>query len=140
MTQSTHPDTYSRADLLTYLVVSQLMRHRLTGKWLTAEHAVESTQLWMYVNGRIDLLVRVSLATQAQCLATQMLSVSKLELDARALVGAFAKSGNLDYRSPAVAEVRHTCMAHMTSRSTLRRSTRCGVVWNMGNLVTQAVY
>ncbi|WP_241975138.1 hypothetical protein [Paraburkholderia sp. BL17N1] len=96
--------------------MSQLIRHRLTGKWLTAEQAVESTHLWMYANGRIDLLARVSLVTQAQCLAARLLSMSTVKLDAKALAGAIARSGQLDYRSPVAAEVHHACVVHVTSR------------------------
>jgi hypothetical protein len=114
MSWSTHPNTHSCADLLTYLVVSQLVRHRITGKWLTAKHSVESTHLWMAVNGRLDLLARVSLASCAQELAEQLLQVSKVEFDAKTLVAAFADSGRLNYRSPAVAEVRHACMTRIT--------------------------
>jgi hypothetical protein len=113
MSWSTQPNTHSCADLLTYLVVSQLVRHRLTGKWLTTKHSVESTHLWMAMNGRLDLLARVSLASRAQALAEQLLQVSKVEFDAKTLVTAFVDSGRLNYRSPAVAEVRHACMARI---------------------------
>lgn len=112
----THSDIHSHAELLTYLVVSQLLRRHLTGKWLTAEHTIESTHLWMCVNGRLDLLARVSLASQAEELAARMLGASKVGFDAKALAGAFFEAGHIDYRSPAVAEVHRACMKHVMSR------------------------
>ncbi|WP_454873873.1 hypothetical protein [Paraburkholderia xenovorans] len=115
MSWSNYADTDACTDLLTYLVVSQLLRHSLTGKWLTAGHAVEFTHLWMYVNGPLDLLARVSLAGRAQALSAQMLRVSKQLFDAKSLASAFVDSGRLDYRSPAVAEVHRVCMALVVS-------------------------
>ncbi|SOE98715.1 hypothetical protein SAMN05446635_6692 [Burkholderia sp. OK233] len=111
------PDTHTRADLLTYLVVSQLIRRRLTGKWLTAQHVVQSTHLWMCANGGIDLLQRVALGSCAQALATHVMQVSKVRFDAMTFADAFVDHVHLDYQSRAVVEVYHTCTVHLMSRS-----------------------
>jgi len=95
--------------------VSQLLRHSLSGKWLTVERAVEFTHFWMYVNGPLDLLARVSLASRTEALAVQMLRVSKQLFDAKTLTNAFVDSRHLDYRSPAVAEVYRVCMVLVIS-------------------------
>jgi hypothetical protein len=95
--------------------MSQLLRHHLTGKWMTVEHAAEFTHLWMYVNGPLDLLARVSLAGRAEALAAQMLRESKQSFDAKALAEAFVGPGHLDYRSAVVVAVHHACTLHVTS-------------------------
>ncbi|SFU24826.1 hypothetical protein SAMN05192563_103022 [Paraburkholderia aspalathi] len=99
--------------LLTYLVVSQLMRYSLTDRWLTERQVVESTHLWMCVNGRIDLLQRVTLASRAQDIAAHVLRVSKVQFDAETLTGAFVDFIHLDYQSPVVAESHHACAVHV---------------------------
>ncbi|AXE95221.1 hypothetical protein ACOCG7_01370 [Paraburkholderia sp. DD10] len=114
MPWSSYPDINARVDLLTYLVVSQLLRHRLIGKWLTTQHVVESTHLWMHVNGELNLLQRVALASRAQELAAHVIRVSKIRFDVKALADAFADYPRLDYKSPAVVEVYSACMAHVT--------------------------
>jgi hypothetical protein len=100
-------------DLLTYLVVSQLVRYRLTDRWLTARQVVESTHLWMCVNGRVELLQRVTLGSRAQDIAAHVLRVSKVQFDAEALTGVFVDFIHLDYRSPVVVEVHHACVVHV---------------------------
>jgi hypothetical protein len=110
---SSYPDTHTHADLLTYLVVSQLIRRRLTGKWLTAQHVVECTHLWMRANGGIDLLKRVTLGSCAQDLAAHVMQVSKVRFDAKALADAFVDHAHLDYQSRAVVEVYHVCTVHI---------------------------
>ncbi|WP_144161541.1 hypothetical protein [Paraburkholderia sp. BCC1885] len=44
-------DDEARSELLTYLVVSQLVGHATTGKWLKVEHLIESENLWLKANG-----------------------------------------------------------------------------------------
>ena len=117
MSWSNSSDTRTCADLLTYLVVSQLIRRRLTGKWLTAQHVVQCTHLWMCVNGRIDLLQRVALGSCAQALAMRVMQVSKVRFDAKTLRDAFVDHVHLDYQSRAVVEVYHACTVHITSGS-----------------------
>lgn len=115
MSWSNYADPHECADLLTYLVMSQLLKHSLTGEWLTAEHAVEFTHLWMHANGPLDLLARASLASRAQALAVQTLRRSKQLFDANTLATAFVDPARLDYRSAPVIEVHRVCMLRVTS-------------------------
>lgn len=115
MSWSNYPNTHARTDLLTYLVVSQLIRRCLTGRWLTVQHVVESTHLWMHVNGSVDLLQRVALTSCAQDIAIHLIRVSKMRFDAEDLAGALFDSVNLDYQSPAVVEVHRACLVHIMS-------------------------
>jgi hypothetical protein len=113
MSLSNHPDIHARADLLTYLVMSQLIRRRLTGEWLTTQHVVECTHLWMCANGGVDLMQRVALGSCAQDLAAHVMGVSKVKLDAKALTRAFVDPVHLDYGSPVVVEVYHACTVYL---------------------------
>jgi len=59
-------DLRARAELLTYLVVSHLLARQMTGEWLSVEHLVESTTLWLKTNGGgADVMQRVMLSTRA---------------------------------------------------------------------------
>jgi hypothetical protein len=56
-------DLRARAELLTYLVASHLFARRMTGDWLSSDHVVESTRIWLATNdGGADLLQRVMLS------------------------------------------------------------------------------
>ncbi|ANB75634.1 glutamine amidotransferase-like uncharacterized protein [Paraburkholderia sp. GAS348] len=107
-------DLLARTELLTYLVASQLaMRHK-TGRWLTTEHVVESTHLWLQLNGyEADWLQRVSLACRAQYLAERGTWASQRRPDAKTVAGAFFSGVRLDFKSPAVIEIFIACAANL---------------------------
>jgi hypothetical protein len=112
MPLSSYPSIGALAEFLTYLVVSQLVKRHLSGGWLTVEHLVESTHLWMHVNGHfIGLVQRVSLASRAKDLAARVANVSAGTFDAKTLGNAFLDHLNLNYRSQAVAEIYSNCVA-----------------------------
>jgi hypothetical protein len=112
ISSSSYPSIGAQAEFLSYLVMSQLVKRHLTGAWLTAEHLVESTHLWMHANGHvIDLMKRVSLASRAKDLAACVASVSEETLDAKALSRAFLDHLNLNYQSQPVAEIYRSCLA-----------------------------
>jgi hypothetical protein len=55
-------DLPARTELLTFLVVSHLLARSITGEWLSPEHVVESTHMWLSANGaNTDGLQRVML-------------------------------------------------------------------------------
>jgi len=111
---TSYPNIGAQAEFLTYLVMSQLVKHHLTGRWLTVEHLVESTHLWMQVNDHvIDVLERVSLASLAREMATHVLSVSEDMFDAKTLGGAFLDHLNLNYECQAVAKIYSSCVAFL---------------------------
>ena len=43
-------DSPERADLLCFLVLSQLIGHASTGDWLRTDHVVEATRMWLASN------------------------------------------------------------------------------------------
>lgn len=107
-----YPDISTRAELLTYLVTSQLIARHLTGKWLTVHDVVESTHLWMRTNGReFDVLHRVSLVSRAEGLAAHIARIGRNSFDAKTLRRAFLDHVNLNYQSPAVIEIYSNCVA-----------------------------
>ncbi|XUW90944.1 hypothetical protein OH764_28900 [Burkholderia sp. M6-3] len=66
MSKPLNLDLRARAELLTYLVVSHLLARQMTGEWLSVEHLVESTTLWLKTNGGgADVMQRVMLSTRA---------------------------------------------------------------------------
>lgn len=59
-------DLRARAELLPYLVSGHLLARQLTGDWLSPDHVVESTTLWMRRNGAgADVMQRVMLSSRA---------------------------------------------------------------------------
>lgn len=68
-------DLQARAELLTYLVASNLLALELTGEWLPVTNLVESTSVWMSSNGAgADVLERVRLAGKAHRLAQDLVA------------------------------------------------------------------
>jgi len=114
MPSSPYPSICAQAEFLTYLVVSQLTKRHLTGSWLTVEHVVESTHLWLSVNADgFDLLQRVRLANRAQDLAAHVMRSSATTFDSKTLGGAFLDHLHLDYQSLVVLEIYSACVAHI---------------------------
>lgn len=66
-------DLRARAELLAYLVSSHLLARQLTGAWLSSDHVVESTTLWLKTNGGgADVVQRVMLSSRALEVARQL--------------------------------------------------------------------
>jgi hypothetical protein len=66
-------DLRARAELLAYLVSSHLLAKQLTGDWLSPDHVVESTTLWLRTNGAgSDVMQRVMLSSRALEVARQL--------------------------------------------------------------------
>jgi hypothetical protein len=116
---SPYPDIGAQAELLAYLVLSQLLMRHLTGRWLTAEHVVESTHLWLLSNGGgVDWLQRISLGSRAQDLAEDVAQIEGITFDAKTLGAAFLGYQHLNHRSPAVAAIYRACVAFVIERHT----------------------
>ena len=61
MPQPLNLDLRARAELLTYLVASQLLAKSVSGRWLAIENVVETERIWLAANGGgVDWLERVS--------------------------------------------------------------------------------
>lgn len=114
MTRLLDFDLLARTELLTYLVASQLAMREKTGRWLKVEHVVESTHLWLRLNGReADWLQRVTLACRAQYLAENVPWGTQERYDAKTGAGMFFGGLRLDFRSPAVIEIFIACAANL---------------------------
>ena len=107
-------DLQARTELLAYLVASQLVMRQKTGQWLKAAHLVESTQLWLRLNGRqAGWLQRVTLACRAQQVAEHLERTSQQTGDARVLARMFFGGVRLDLRSRAVIEIFVACASNL---------------------------
>nr|WKF55660.1 hypothetical protein HUO10_000104 [Paraburkholderia busanensis] len=106
-------DDAGRAELLTYLVVVQLIAHARTGEWLRTDHLVESTRIWLADrkpdNGWAE---RINLARISGDVAKAMVRVPGLQSDRR-LAKLFRDGWRLDYQSPIVQGMLDVCSAHL---------------------------
>lgn len=107
-------DLNARTELLAYLVASELVMHQKTNQWLSVDQLVESTHLWLRLNGRnADWLQRVGLACRAQRLAEQIKQTSRERCDAKTVARMFFGGLRLDLRSPVVMEILVACAANL---------------------------
>jgi hypothetical protein len=112
-------DEESKAELLTFLVVSQLLAFACSGTWLRIDHLIESSQIWLSSNGvQCDWLERARLVTASYELALKAQERS-VPADEAGLLKLFnLKTGwFLDYRSPIVREIHKLCTDHLRSRT-----------------------
>lgn len=111
-------DEEARAELLTFLVVSQLFAFARTGKWLRTGHLIESSQMWLGSNGAVcDWLERAQLVEACRVVAIKALDLPFPAVEAD-LVQLFNLNGGwlLDYRKPVVQHI------HALSVATCRRT------------------
>jgi hypothetical protein len=103
-------DAEARAELLAYLVVSQLIARARTGDWLASQHLGESALLWLRANG-------------ANCAARERAALSKLSIvvaieflqmpdcnDEKWLGQLFVGGWRLDYRLPGAQTLHEVCV------------------------------
>lgn len=110
-------DLQARAELLTYLVASNLLALELTGEWLPATNLVESTSLWMSSNGAgAHVLERVRLADKAHRLA-QDLVAQMGAMEAGHVTGMFCDNLRLDFRSELVRKTYQECLSSLAGKS-----------------------
>ncbi|TDY17062.1 hypothetical protein B0G81_8242 [Paraburkholderia sp. BL6665CI2N2] len=125
MPSSLYPDTGAQAELLAFLVVSQLLMRHVGRRWLTVEQVVESTHLWLRSHGdRVDWLERIELASRAQELAESVTRVEDITFKAGTLRRAFLGCGRQDYRSPAAARIYSVCIDYVIDRNSARSRAR----------------
>ena len=106
-------DNAERADLLCFLVLSQLIGHASTGNWLRTDHIVEATRMWLASNSaECGWFERVKLAQLSVVLAPQFL-VFPLFRDAKKMVQLFVDGWQLDYRSSTVRGMLDVCADHL---------------------------
>ena len=114
MTNPLNLDFRARAELLTYLVASHFVARQLTGEWLSSDHVVESTKIWLDANGGgADVLQRVMLASRAREIAEQMELISPLTFDPGQVTSMFCENLRLDFRSPIARDIYQHCLTHL---------------------------
>ncbi|RFU44444.1 hypothetical protein D0B32_27945 [Paraburkholderia sp. DHOC27] len=83
-------DLRAQAELLAYLVISQLVTRHATGNWMSVEHTVESVQMWAKSTKQDgDLRRRVMVATRAYDFAVRIESDIHLTLNGSAVASMF---------------------------------------------------
>ena len=104
-------DLRARAELLAYLVSSHLLAKQLTGDWLSPDHVVESTTLWLKTNGGgADVMQRVMLSSRALEVA-QGLETAQLPAFTSGLITTlFCENLRLDFRSETARAIYQHCL------------------------------
>lgn len=109
-------DLRGRAELLSYLVISQLLAKALTKEWLSPQHTVESTRLWLATNGGgADLLQRARLSSYAVNLAKQFAERLPTVLDRDIAVTLVTESLRIDFRTAIARDIYQECLNHLVS-------------------------
>ncbi|MCX4150773.1 MULTISPECIES: hypothetical protein [Paraburkholderia] len=116
MTNPLNLDLRARAELLTYLVASHFVARQATGEWLSADHVVESTKIWLAANGGgADVLQRVLLASRAREIAERMELISPLSFGPGEVTALFCENLRLDFRSPVARDAYQHCLTELTN-------------------------
>ncbi|MHB9838486.1 hypothetical protein Q8F57_027030 [Paraburkholderia terrae] len=99
------------AQLLCYLVISQLVAHARTDSWLRTDHLVESARIWCEFNrAGLSWMDRCKLGSTSADLAEKLLDYEALCNESR-LATSFAESWRLDYNSLIVNAIQDVCDA-----------------------------
>ena len=107
-------DLQARAELLAYLVVSQLLAKAMTGEWLSPLHTVESTRLWLLSNGcGADLIDRVRLSSCVVGLATHIAERTPTVKKRNVAAGLITENLRIDFRVPIAREIYQACIDHL---------------------------
>ncbi|MPW20675.1 hypothetical protein GCT13_28305 [Paraburkholderia sp. CNPSo 3157] len=112
MDQPLKLDLRARAELLAFLVESQLLARFVSGDWLTIGNVVELERIWLAANGGdADWLQRVSISSWSQTLA------ERAEVNLPVVLGdesaAASENPRLDFRATFVRAVYDMCLDHL---------------------------
>ncbi|SDR51330.1 hypothetical protein SAMN05443245_6896 [Paraburkholderia fungorum] len=103
-------DGQARAELLAYLVVSQLIARARTGEWLVSQHLGESVLLWLCANGaNCPARERAALSKLSVMVAIEFLQKPECN-DETWLNQLFAGSWRIDYRRPSAPTLHKVCV------------------------------
>ena len=108
-------DEETKAELLTFLVVGQLLAYARCREWLRTDHMIESCLMWMSSNGaHSDWLDRAKLVEASRPLAEEALA-SGFPRDETGLLRLFNLDGGwfLDYRSSVVQKIHMRSLVHL---------------------------
>jgi hypothetical protein len=114
LTNPLNLDLRARAELLTHLVASHFVARQVTGEWLSSDHVVESTKIWLAANGGgADILQRVMLASRAREIAEQIELTSPLTFDPGQVSSMFCDNLRLDFRSSIAQDIYQRCLTQL---------------------------
>jgi hypothetical protein len=114
MPQALNLELRAKAELLTYLVASQLLAKSVTGDWLTIENVVVFERIWLAAHGGgADWLERVSISSWSRTLAQRVDVKFPVMLGAESVETMFSENPRLDFRAPFVRAVYHMCLNHL---------------------------
>jgi hypothetical protein len=120
MSNSLNTDLRARAELLAYLVVSQLLARQMSGKWLSVEHLADSTMLWLKANGvSVEGMQRVLLGAQALDVAEGLEDSRQFDVTPESVRTLFCENLHLDFRSPVAREIYQRCLIHLVDSGDL---------------------
>ncbi|AUT60247.1 hypothetical protein [Paraburkholderia terrae] len=106
-------DDESRAEMLCYFVVGELVAMARTGDWLKTDHLVELSRIWLHANGaQFEWQERISIARIAAEFAPDVLATIELRTE-KTLASLFTDGWRLDYRVPVVCEIHDRCAARL---------------------------
>lgn len=101
MTSPPNLDLRAQAELLTYLVASQLLAQSATGEWLAIEHQVDLSRLWLVTHGdRANWQQRVSVSSWAQRIAARIDMSFPIEIDVQSASAMFSERPRLEFGAP----------------------------------------
>jgi hypothetical protein len=116
MTSPPNLDLRAQAELLTYLVASQLLAKSATGEWLALEHQVDLSRLWLVTHdGRADWLQRISVSSWAQRVAERVNMSFPIEIDVQSALAMFSEQPRLEFGAPFVRTVYQVCLNHLAN-------------------------
>jgi hypothetical protein len=106
-------DNEARSELLTYLVVSQLVSRSRTEGWLTPVHLAESEQVWLMANGgRCGWTDSIRLAKMSVTVASRVWQLPPFR-ETGFLANFFTDGWRLDYRSSLVRCLYEVCVEEL---------------------------
>jgi hypothetical protein len=111
-------DEQSRAELLTWLVVNQLVALMRSGSWLRTEHVIESCLIWQRLNGATcEWIERARLVAASQEIAGQISwqSFPNNQADRASLFNLNA-GWVLDYSSETIRHIHTLCAEYLRWR------------------------
>jgi hypothetical protein len=109
----------TRAELLTYLVISQILAKSTTAEWLSDEQVVLAARKWHRVKGgRDDWLERIKISGSAQRVAESIVKFVPLTLTCRGAVELCSVNPRLDFREAYVRTVYRYCIDYIVDMRT----------------------
>ncbi|WP_109476231.1 hypothetical protein [Paraburkholderia sp. C35] len=104
----------ARAELLTYLVISQILQQSTTAQWLSEEQVVLAARRWHRAKGgRDDWLERIKISGRARGVAESLVRFVPLTLTCRGAVELYAVVPRLDFRESYIRTVYRYCVDYI---------------------------